>query len=173
MNGTSPIRLVAVLLPRPSYSNVSKLSVVKPSISGMNEMTYDELESAAAAPTTKSLFARTSLPVFTPHNLETIRWAEANSIICGDAEAVMFAMPRGVANMIVTSPPYYGQRDYGVSGQMGGEGSPSEYVDRLVKTFRAARRALRDDGTLWLNLGDKYVDGQLLGMPWRVALALV
>jgi site-specific DNA-methyltransferase (adenine-specific) len=75
--------------------------------------------------------------------------------------------------MIVTSPPYFGQRDYDHSGQIGTEETPSEYIGALVATFREARRVLRDDGTLWLNLGDKFIGGALAGLPWRVALALV
>lgn len=63
--------------------------------------------------------------------------------------------PKSV-NTIVTSPPYYGLRDYGVSGQIGLEQSPQEYVDKIVSVFRACREVLRDDGTLWLNLGDSY-----------------
>ncbi len=74
--------------------------------------------------------------------------------------------------MIVTSPPYFGQRDYSVDGQIGIEATPDDYVASLVKVFSEARRVLRDDGTLWLNLGDKYVSGELSGMPWQVALAL-
>jgi DNA modification methylase len=59
-------------------------------------------------------------------------------------------------NTIVTSPPYYGLRDYGVVGQIGLEQTPQEYVDKLVSVFRACHEVLRDDGTLWLNLGDSY-----------------
>ncbi|WP_425129741.1 DNA-methyltransferase [Burkholderia vietnamiensis] len=82
-------------------------------------------------------------------------------------------MPDDLVHTVVTSPPYFGQRDYGVSGQVGSELSPETYIERLVAVFREVRRVLRDDGTLWLNLGDKYADGALLGMPWRVALALM
>src|SRR5690606_29190569 len=56
----------------------------------------------------------------------------------------------------ITSPPYFGLRDYGVDGQIGLEETPQEYVERLVAVFREVRRVLRDDGTLWLNLGDSY-----------------
>ena len=57
---------------------------------------------------------------------------------------------------VVTSPPYWGLRDYGVDGQLGLERTPEEYVDRMVGVFREVRRVLRDDGTVWLNLGDSY-----------------
>lgn len=93
-------------------------------------------------------------------------------IICGDASNVLQSTKEAIADMIVTSPPYFSQRDYGVDGQLGTERTPQEYVQRLVATFAQARRVLKDDGTLWLNLGDKYIDGVLAGVPWRVALAL-
>lgn len=60
------------------------------------------------------------------------------------------------AQMCVTSPPYFGLRDYGVDGQLGAERTPQEYVEAMVETFRAVRDVLADDGTLWLNLGDSY-----------------
>jgi DNA modification methylase len=65
----------------------------------------------------------------------------------------------GSAQTCVTSPPYYGLRDYGTDGQIGLEATPDEYVARLVGVFRDVRRVLRDDGTLWLNLGDSYGTG--------------
>jgi DNA modification methylase len=69
-------------------------------------------------------------------------------------------MPGGSANCCVTSPPYWGLRDYGVDGQIGLERTPDEYVGKLVAVFREVRRVLRDDGTLWLNLGDGYNSNQ-------------
>ena len=77
-------------------------------------------------------------------------------IIQGDALAVLKALPDQCINCCVTSPPYYGLRDYGVTGQVGLEETPDEYVTRLVEIFREVKRVLRDDGTLWLNLGDSY-----------------
>ena len=62
------------------------------------------------------------------------------------------------AQMCVTSPPYWGLRDYGVEGQLGLETTPQEYVEKMVGAFREVRRVLRDDGTLWLNLGDSYAN---------------
>ena len=64
------------------------------------------------------------------------------------------------------------QRDYSAPHQIGNEQSPSEYVQKLQGVFSECRRVLKDNGALWLNLGDKYQDGALLGMPWRVAFAL-
>ena len=79
-------------------------------------------------------------------------------IIQGDCRETLAALPDGVFNTCVTSPPYFGLRDYGVDGQMGMEQTPDEYVDGMVRVFREVRRVLRDDGTLWLNLGDSYAN---------------
>lgn len=95
-----------------------------------------------------------------------------NSVLCGDAIDVLPTLPREVVDCLVTSPPYYRQRDYQGENQVGQEASPQEYVDRLVEIFAAAAPVLKPTGSLWLVLGDKYLNGRLLGMPWRVALAL-
>jgi DNA modification methylase len=77
-------------------------------------------------------------------------------ILTGDAiESLKTLEPESV-QMACTSPPYFGLRDYGVDGQIGLEKTPAEYVDQLVAVFREVRRVLRDDGTVWLNLGDSY-----------------
>jgi DNA modification methylase len=139
-----------------------------------------------------------------------------------NANALQIPLADGTIQTCVTSPPYYGLRDYGIDGQLGLEQTPQEYIDNMVAVFREVWRVMRDDGTLWLNLGDSYaggngnggvgpasskqvsnqgsyfgdtvkskrmergsgrwgggdrkVDGlqptQLLGIPWRVALAL-
>jgi DNA modification methylase len=123
-------------------------------------------------------------------------------MIEGDCREVLKELPDQSVNCIVTSPPYFGLRDYGVENQMGLEPTPAEFVEALVGVMREARRVLRDDGTLWLNLGDSYAgagysnhantggaqrsDGgkqthmtgsglknkDLIGIPWRVAFAL-
>jgi DNA modification methylase len=77
-------------------------------------------------------------------------------IICGDALAELRKLPDDGVHCCVTSPPYYGLRDYGVAGQLGLEASPDEYVAALVEVFREVRRVLRSDGTFWLNIGDSY-----------------
>lgn len=82
-----------------------------------------------------------------------------NKIICGDALAVLRTLPAGLADCCVTSPPYYGLRNYGVDGQIGLEETPEEYVARLVEVFREVRRVLEDNGTLWLNISDSYAHG--------------
>jgi len=81
-------------------------------------------------------------------------WTE--KIHCGDALAVLGTMPDKMVQCIVTSPPYYGLRDYGHAGQLGLEETPDAYVANMVAVFREARRVLKDDGVLWLNLGDSY-----------------
>jgi site-specific DNA-methyltransferase (cytosine-N4-specific) len=116
----------------------------------------------------------------------------------GDARAVLATMPAGSADCIVTSPPYWGKRDYGTAGQYGHEETPAAYVETIRGVFSEARRVLTDDGTCWLNLGDSYSASgggatglhaylgthitthraagvsakNLLGLPWRVAFAL-
>lgn len=77
-------------------------------------------------------------------------------VLEGDALARLRELPDEAVHCVVTSPPYYGLRDYGVAGQLGLEETPEAYVARLVEAFREVRRVLRHDGTLWLNLGDSY-----------------
>lgn len=78
------------------------------------------------------------------------------TLYLGDCIETMRRLPAGSVHTCVTSPPYFGLRDYGVDGQIGLEPTPDEYVAALVAVFREVRRVLRDDGTLWLNLGDSY-----------------
>jgi len=74
----------------------------------------------------------------------------------GDCLQVLQSMPDGIVNTCVTSPPYFGLRDYGHAGQIGLEQTPDEFIAKLVMVFREVRRVLRDDGTLWVNMGDSY-----------------
>jgi DNA modification methylase len=74
----------------------------------------------------------------------------------GDCLEVMKTLPNCSIQCVVTSPPYFGLRDYGVSGQIGLEPTPQEYVNKLVSLFQEVKRVLKDDGVLWLNLGDSY-----------------
>ncbi|HML52394.1 MAG TPA: site-specific DNA-methyltransferase [Propionicimonas sp.] len=123
------------------------------------------------------------------------------TLYLGHALDVLQSLPAESVDCVVTSPPYFGLRDYGVGGQLGAEESPAEFVDALVAVLAEARRALAGDGTLWLNLGDSYASGgrktyatltgksagrgnplrrppsempgkNLLGIPWRTAIAL-
>ena len=77
-------------------------------------------------------------------------------IITSDALEGLKSLPEGIADMCVTSPPYYGLRDYGVDGQIGLEETPEAYIERLVQVFREVRRVLKDDGILWIVIGDSY-----------------
>lgn len=78
------------------------------------------------------------------------------TILKGDCREVLRTMPDESVHCVVTSPPYFGLRDYGVAGQIGLEATPDAFVSELVGVFSNVRRVLRDDGTLWLNLGDSY-----------------
>ncbi len=102
----------------------------------------------------------------------SISLASPFSIVTGDALASLRRLPDDSIHCCVTSPPYWQQCDYCRDGQLGQERSSSDYIENLVEVFREVRRILRPDGTLWLNLGDKYRRKQLLGLPWRVALSL-
>ena len=123
-------------------------------------------------------------------------------VLNGDCREVLKTLPDESVHCCVTSPPYFGLRDYGMAGQIGLEPDPVDYVAGMVSVFREARRVLRNDGTLWLNLGDSYGHGtsagrqkgdallgdstadartmarnglkakDLIGIPWRVAFAL-
>ena len=77
-------------------------------------------------------------------------------LLLGDALTQLRSLDCDIAQTCVTSPPYFGLRDYGVDGQIGLEQTPEMYVQKLVDVFREVRRVLKHDGTLWLNLGDSY-----------------
>lgn len=123
------------------------------------------------------------------------------TIINGDSRKVLAELPANKFRCCVTSPPYWGLRDYEIEGQVGAEITIDEYINDLVAIFREVRRVLTDDGTLWLNIGDTYTSGgrtwrapdsknpargmsyraptpeglkpkDLIGIPWRVAFAL-
>lgn len=83
--------------------------------------------------------------------------AYLNKIICGNALTVLREMPDNLVNCVITSPPYWRLRDYGVEGQLGLEPTMEEYLEKMLAIFREIRRVLRPDGTLWLNLGDKSI----------------
>ena len=129
----------------------------------------------------------------------TIVEGKMNEIHQGDCLEVLKSLPDQSVHCCVTSPPYFNLRNYGVSGQIGLEETPDEYVSKLIEVFQEVKRVLRSDGTLWLNLGDSYSNGgkktrdiddkldecemqtrpddrykpkDLLGIPWHVAFAL-
>ncbi|WON72494.1 site-specific DNA-methyltransferase [Nitrosospira sp. Is2] len=122
-------------------------------------------------------------------------------ILEGDAYRILRDFPDEHFASVVTSPPYWGLRDYGIASQLGAEDTVEEYVASLVRLFREVRRTLAVDGTFWLNIGDSYTSGgrtwrgadsknkgramsyraatpvglkpkDLIGVPWRVAFAL-
>ena len=81
---------------------------------------------------------------------------EINKVYLGDSLEIIKNFPDESIDCVVTSPPYYGLRDYGVAGQIGLEYTPSQYIERLVSLFREIRRCLKKDGTIWVNIGDSY-----------------
>jgi DNA modification methylase len=92
-------------------------------------------------------------------------------IIEGNCRAILAALPEESVQMCVTSPPYFGLRDYGHDAQIGLEPTPDKFVAALVQVFREVRRVLRDDGTVWLNLGDSYAaSGGIGGGMGRLTL---
>lgn len=122
-------------------------------------------------------------------------------IIVGDAYTVLKEYPDRSFRSCVTSPPYWGLRDYGIPNQIGAESNLADYIQNLVAIFKEVRRVITDDGSLWLNIGDSYTSGNrtwrdidrknparameyrpptppglkpkdLIGVPWRVAFAL-
>lgn len=104
------------------------------------------------------------------------RFEILDTVIVGDSWETAKTLPSETVRCIVTSPPYFGHRQYASDNlrelEFGGEKSPKDYVDKLVALFTELKRILKPDGTVWLNLGDTYRDGQLVGIPWRVALAM-
>lgn len=127
-------------------------------------------------------------------------WLESK-IIHGDTMKIIDTLPDNFYSCCITSPPYWGKRDYGYEGQLGAESTIIEYINNLVDIFRTLKNKLREDGTFWLNIGDSYTSGNrtwraqdkknpargmtfrpptpeglkpkdLIGLPWRVALAL-
>ena len=122
-------------------------------------------------------------------------------LICGDAAKALELLPSGSVHTVVTSPPYWSLRDYDVPDQIGCDDSLGAYVRSVVAAFAQIKRVLRDDGTIWLNVGDSYTSGnrryrapdrknraramcvrpptpeglkpkELIGVPWRLAFAL-
>jgi DNA modification methylase len=81
------------------------------------------------------------------------------TVLTGDCLDVLKTLPDESVHCCVTSPPYWGLRDYGVPGQIGLEPNPDEFVSNIVDVFREVRRVLRNDGTVWMNMGDSYATG--------------
>jgi site-specific DNA-methyltransferase (adenine-specific) len=102
-----------------------------------------------------------------------------NEIVCGDAAEQLRKFPDECIDFCMTSPPYWGLRDYGIKGQFGLEQNFREYISELLEVFDQLQRVLKSTGSFYLNLGDTYSRGDtipakcMIGIPWRVALALV
>ena len=94
-------------------------------------------------------------------------------VIIGDCRRTVRGIAANSVDTIITSPPYFNLRDYGNDLQIGREKQLDDYIASLVSVFNRAKRALKPDGTLWINIGDSYGKGkQLLGVPWKLAFAL-
>ncbi|HEV2132635.1 MAG TPA: site-specific DNA-methyltransferase [Terracidiphilus sp.] len=91
--------------------------------------------------------------------------------VVGDCLTTLRDIPDNSIDFCMTSPPYWGQRQYAAEG-IGLESTHQEYISNLLQVFREIRRVLKPTGSFWLNIGDAYVDKQLLGLPWRVAIAM-
>ena len=100
----------------------------------------------------------------TVHEALKVHSRNRAQVVVGDARKMLQEFPEQHFQTVVTSPPYWGLRDYGSESQIGAEMEVAEYIKDLVDLFREVRRTLRDDGTLWLNIGDSYTSG---GRTWR------
>lgn len=96
---------------------------------------------------------------------------ELNKVYLGDALETIKTFADGSIDCVVTSPPYYALRDYGIEGQIGLEDTPEAYIQKLIDLFREIKRTLKDVGTLWVNIGDSYWGGAgvMRPFPKRVA----
>lgn len=93
-------------------------------------------------------------------------------IICGDCAKLLATLPDESVDSVITSPPYWGHRDYGVEGQLGLESTMDEYVKKLCDIFDDVKRALKPSGTCWVNLGDTYKEKRLCMIPSRFAIMM-
>jgi len=92
--------------------------------------------------------------------------------LCGDAVEILYELPSASIDCAITSPPYWGHRQY-ESGGIGLEENYSEYITNLLNIFRELQRVLKPTGSFWLNIGDSYHEKCQLGLPWRIALAMI
>lgn len=106
---------------------------------------------------------------------ELPEWVESrsrNGLVHGDSLEVLRELPDESVNCVMTSPPYWGVREYSGEGHLGQEETVEGFIDNLLDIFAEVRRVLTDDGSFWLNVGDTYQNKNLVGVPWKVALAL-
>lgn len=102
-------------------------------------------------------------------------WLESesqNGLVHGDSVEILQQFPDESVNCVITSPPYWGVREYSGESQLGQEDNVQDFVDNLLAIFEEVKRVLKDDGSFWLNIGDTYDNKDQVGVPWRVALAL-
>ena len=92
--------------------------------------------------------------------------------VCGNSLSVLEEIPSNSIDCCMTSPPYWGKREY-LGGGIGLEENQSEYIEQLLRVFTQVRRVLKSTGSLWINIGDTYREKGLLGLPWRLALRLI
>ncbi len=104
------------------------------------------------------------MQLFNPDEVVPTPGRGSGKLIVGDALHLLEGIDDETFQTVVTSPPYWGLRDYGIEGQIGAEPTVDDYIETLVKLFAQVRRTLRSDGTLWLNIGDSYTSG---GRTWR------
>ncbi|RLG21054.1 site-specific DNA-methyltransferase [Candidatus Micrarchaeota archaeon] len=96
-----------------------------------------------------------------------------NKLLVGDSAELLKEIPNDSIHMIITSPPYFQQRDYGIKEAIGNEKEVEEYIDNLIKVFKECVRIIRPDGHIVFNIGDKYKNGSLLLVPWRFAIEVL
>lgn len=109
--------------------------------------------------------------------LQVLHEGHDYGILTGDCIKVINEIPDEIIDCVITSPPYWQLREYNENGKdsssvIGVEEKPEKYVENIAGLFNQVKRILKDDGSVWLNLGDKYHNKNLMGMPWRVALAM-
>ncbi len=101
-----------------------------------------------------------------------LRSDSTNALIHGDSRHVLTHFPDNSVDSVITSPPYWGIREYTGSSTLGNEDSLDDYINNLLAIFTEIQRVLKPTGSLWLNIGDTYENKDLAGVPWRTALAL-
>ena len=117
---------------------------------------------SASARIAKPRAPATDIPVPFTHS------CDGCSIIVGNSRDVLARFPANRIQSCITSPPYWGLRDYGIADQIGAEMDLDRYIDDVTAVFREVRRVLREDGTLWLNIGDAYTSGnRTCGKCWN------
>jgi DNA modification methylase len=107
---------------------------------------------------------------------EVLQNKRSYAFLSGDALEILNTLPDNTIDCVITSPPYWQLREYDNKGnpkEIGNESDYTLYIKKLTQIFNEVKRVLVDNGSLWLNLGDKYYNKELMGMPWRVALSLI